>query len=293
MSDDAEISRRLLALAPHEGDLRTRLPGVTLMRADSSRPPRPVLQDPTIVFIAQGVKRGFLGSEVFHYQAGRYLVVSVPLPFRCDTIVQDGKPMLALAVEVDMGLVFDLLARMQQPASPPSSPPALPSRGMAVIDLAAPVREVVLRLLDCLASDEDLAVLGPQLVRELHYRVLQGSGGDCLRSLATSQGRRGPIFLACERIRQRYAEPLSIDALAREAAMSTSSFHKAFKVLTGHAPMQYLKTVRLQKAHELIALQGYLVSQAAFAVGYASASQFSREFRRWFGYAPGEAHLTP
>ncbi|AKU22229.1 AraC family transcriptional regulator [Massilia sp. NR 4-1] len=285
-ASDEAIVRRLLALTPREGDIGTRLPGVTLMRANSTRPPSAVLQSPTIVVMAQGLKRGFLGNEVFHYQPGQYLIVSVPLPFYCDTIVKDGEPMLALAVEIDMGLVFDLLAKMQATAA---ASVELPSRGMAVAELDDTLRDVLERLLACLASNEELAVLGPQLLRELHYRVLQGAGGDCLRSLASWHGRRGPIFLACEHLRTRYAEPLSVDTLAKEAAMSTSSFHKAFKALTGHSPIQYLKAVRLHKAHELIARQESPVAQAAFAVGYASASQFSREFKRLFGYSPAEA----
>lgn len=280
----APLAARLLKLLPADGNAGTALPGVTLMRADSSRPPSAVLQRPTLVFIAQGLKRGFLGEEVFHYAPGQYLVVSVPLPFYCDTVV-DGEPMLALTVDIDMALVFELLGKMAAPM--PAE--AQGGRGMAVLALDAGMADVVGRLLDCLHSPEEAAVLGPQLLRELHYRVLQGAGGACLRALAARHGKLAPVFAACETLQRTFAEPLDVARLARTVAMSASAFHKAFRQLTGMSPVQYQKALRLHRAHDLIAGQGSPAAQAGFAVGYASASQFSREFKRLFGYPPSAA----
>ncbi len=280
------IASALLALTPLEGHHPAALDGVTLMRADASLAPAPVLQEPSIVIIGQGLKRGYLGDEVFHYQPGQCLVVSVPMHFNCDTVVGDDGPMLALAVQVDMATVRELLSKMLPPRSPA---PAAPSRGMAVADLDAAMTDTVQRLLQALASADETRILGPQLLRELHYRVLQGPGGDCLRALAAWHGRSGPIFRACERIRLDYAQALDIGTLAREAAMSASAFHQAFKAVTGHSPIQYLKATRLHRARELILHGSNGAAQAAYEVGYASASQFSREFKRLFGHSPADA----
>ncbi|WP_374583359.1 AraC family transcriptional regulator N-terminal domain-containing protein [Pseudoduganella sp.] len=282
--NSAALAARLAALLPQDGNAGTALPGVTLMRADRSKPPSAVLQRPTLVFIAQGLKRGFLGDEVFHYAPGQYLVVSVPLPFYCDTVVS-GAPMLALTVDIDMALVFELLGKMA-PAAPADGQDG---RGMAVLALDAGVAGVVERLLDCLPSPEEAAVLGPQLLRELHYRVLQGPGGACLRALAARHGKLAPVFAACETLQRSFAEPLDVATLARSVAMSASAFHKAFRQVTGMSPVQYQKALRLHRAHDLITGRGAAAAQAGFAVGYASASQFSREFKRLFGYPPSAA----
>lgn len=279
------IARALLALAPLEGHHPAGLDGVTLMRANTSLPPAPVLQEPSIVIIGQGLKRGYLGDNVFHYQPGQCLVVSVPMHFNCDTVVGGDGPMLALAVQVDMTTVRELLAKMQ-PGNPPGAD--APRRGMIVADLDEAMNDTVHRLLRALASVDETRILGPQLLRELHYRVLQGAGGDCLRALAAWHGRSGPIFRACERIRLDYSQDLDIGTLAREAAMSASAFHQAFKAVTGHSPIQYLKATRLHRARDLI-LHGNGAAQAAYEVGYVSASQFSREFKRLFGYSPANA----
>jgi len=68
-----------------------------------------------------------------------------------------------------------------------------------------------------------------------------------------------------------------------------SSFHRAFKRVTGDSPLQYLKKIRLDKAKGLLVNQGMRVNTVAFEVGYESPSQFSREFKRYFKVPPSEA----
>ena len=84
----------------------------------------------------------------------------------------------------------------------------------------------------------------------------------------------------------RYAERLDVAALAQEARMSQPSFHRHFRDVTGTTPMQYLKSTRLHQARLLMLRDALPAANAAFAVGYESASQFSREFKRLFGRTP-------
>jgi len=286
MSTNLAIARELLSLTPHTGHFPTEIPGVALMRADRSLPAAPVLQEPSIVVLGQGMKRGYLGDEVMTYQPGQCLVVAMPMHFNCDTVVEEGNPMLAVSVAVDMDIIRELVAKMK--------PPALNRyetsyRGMVVIDLDESSVQTLLRLLKVLSSLEDAKILGQALVRELHYRILQSPAGDILRSIVAWQGRSGAIYRACERIRVDYTQDLDVGTLASEAAMSASAFHHAFKAVTGFSPIQYIKATRLQQAHELIKVGNRSVAQAAYQVGYASTSQFSREFKRMFDYPPAEA----
>lgn len=288
-----DTHRRLMAgLIPEAGFHAAALDGVTFMRADASTTPAPVLQEPSIVLLGQGLKRSYLDGEVLAYAPGEILVVALPMQFDCDTVVQPGQPMLALSVRIDMAVVAELACQMDP--LPPVQPGALsaPSarlRGLSVGPMDAPLADALTRLLgvlDVSADAEACRVLGPQLLRELHYRVLQGPAGMGLRALAGSHGRMGRVFRSIEQMRADPAREISVSAMARDAGMSVSAFHEAFKRVTGHAPLQYLKLTRLHLARSWMQDHDLGAAEAAYRVGYGSASQFSREFKRLFGLPP-------
>lgn len=284
----AELAARLQGLVPQEGFHATAVADVTLMRVDQSCEPVAVLQEPAIVLALQGLKRGHLDGEVLSYAAGQGLVVSLPMNFRCDTEVPGPEqPMLALQVRVDVETVRELVNRLVDAGLPGPSPES--ARAMAVMPLDAALLDLVDRLLQALASRLDAAVLGPQLVRELHYRVLTSPAGGCLRELARWQGRVGAVHRSIECLRAELGKDWQVAELARDAAMSPSAFHAAFKQVTGQSPMQYLKAVRLHRARQLLSQTQRLASDVAFEVGYQSPSQFSRDYKRQFGVTPSAA----
>jgi transcriptional regulator GlxA family with amidase domain len=146
--------------------------------------------------------------------------------------------------------------------------------------------EAAVRLLESLLSPVDAQILGPQIVREITYRILCGNHGDALRALVALNGRLGQVQRALERMHANYSQPLDVTSLANEAGMSVSAFHHNFKAITATSPLQYLKTIRLHKARMLMVQEGAGAGVAADRVGYESTSQFSREFRRFFGTTP-------
>lgn len=152
--------------------------------------------------------------------------------------------------------------------------------------LDRPLGDAVLRLLEALASPSDGQILGPSIVREICYRVLTGPQGDVIRVALTHQHHFGRIAKALRRIHSDYRNNLDVEMLAREAGMSSAAFHSHFKAVTATSPMQYVKATRLHHARLLMAQDGLNVSAAAAHVGYESASQFSREFKRLFGVSP-------
>ena len=79
-----------------------------------------------------------------------------------------------------------------------------------------------------------------------------------------------------------------MEQLAKMAHLSVSAFHRAFKEITSDSPLQYLKKIRLTKARDLMIQESIKANIAADKVGYESASQFSREFKRHFGKSPAE-----
>jgi len=272
------------SLSTQDGMTQTLLDGVQVMRATQPIPRRPVLYEPGIVIVGQGRKRGYLGGQVYTYDAHNYLVLSVPLPFECETEASLDLPLLALCIRVDLAVLADLLMQMGEGHQPAPEPP----NGMYSTRLDATLSEASVRLLECLRNTADAHVLGPQIIREITYRVLCGEQGGALRAAAALHSRFGQVNRALERIHTEYAHSLTVDDLAVTAGMSPSAFHQSFKSVTATSPLQYLKTIRLHKALMLMAHEGLRAGIAAERVGYESSSQFSREFKRLFGKSPVE-----
>ena len=273
----------LSELVIEEGFLPTGLPDVRLMHSRGHHPPGPVVYEPSIVIIAQGYKCARLGGSTYVYDSRNYLVLSVPLPFECETVGTSTKPMLGLAIRVTPVAVAELVMEWDSPWPPTSFLP----RAIDASPLTAELMDGAVRLAKCLLSPQESRILGPAIVREIIYRVLCGKHGDALRALATPRSNFSQIARSLRRIHSDYYQRIDVASLAREASMSMSTFHASFKAVTSKSPQHYLQTIRLHKAQALIA-GGVAVAEAARQVGYESPSQFSREFKRLFGGTPIE-----
>ncbi|KAF1017432.1 MAG: HTH-type transcriptional activator Btr [Stenotrophomonas maltophilia] len=288
MADDAgEPVTTMLALlsqlAPQEGYSLTALPDVRVLRSDRPLARTPVLYDPGIVIVCQGSERGFFGTQVYQYDAQHYLAVSVPVPFTMETDASPQQPLLALYLHLDFALAAEVMLGIGADAG---ADEATAPQSMMSSPMDAAMRGAVHRLLQTLASPREAAVLGRARLREIYYRVLTGPQGDALRAALAMRGQFGRIGRALRHIHAHYALPLGLEALAAEAGMSVPSFHSHFKAVTRSAPMQYVKSTRLHQARLLMVREGVSAEAACHAVGYASPSQFSREFKRLFGLAP-------
>ena len=286
-----ERTNRRLAelLAPQitaDGFSASPLPGVEYMRAIVSTPRHPIIYTPRIVVIAQGHKRVWLGEKEFVYDPEHLLVLSVPMPFECQTTASEEEPLLGLSIGVDPILVGELLLKMGDAAN------AEPSSYVSSTAINQDVMDAALRLAEALASPTDSRILGPQIVREIVYRVLTGEQGDVLKLLTAQPNRHGQIARVLRRIHADYANELDVPSLAREAHMGISTFHHAFRDATATSPLQYVKSIRLHKARTLLVTDGLNAQDAARRVGYASASQFSREYRRMFGASPASERVA-
>lgn len=280
----AEMIPLMLELAPLEGYNLTPMRDIRLLRSNRSLTRTPVLYEPGIVIVCQGRKRGFLGDSVYIYDAQHYLVVSLPLPFSMETDASEAEPLLAIYLRLDFALAADVLTQIDERSGSVSIEP----RGMATTKLDVALGDSVVRFLRAMRSPLEAAILGPALVREIYFRVFVGEQGGSMRAALNREGNFGRVAKALRKIHSSYAEPLSIEALAREAQMSVPSFHAHFKATTNTSPLQYLKSTRLHQARLLMARQGMTAAAASAQVGYESPSQFSREFKRLFGGTPSQ-----
>lgn len=271
----------LAGLAPLEGWTLSALDDVKFMRANGPVARMPVLYEPCICILVQGRKRGYMGDTVFAFDAERYLVLSVPLPFQTETEATPEQPLLGLSIRIDRTTLADLLVSVESDAV--TEAPAT----VMTTPLDTRLQASVLRLIEALVRPQEARVLGPGLVREICYHVLMGEQGGAMRAALTSQGHFGKIAHALRRIHADYQADLNVAGLAQEAHMSMSAFHLHFKAVTQCSPIQYVKSARLHQARLLMVRSGVTAASASVQVGYESPSQFSREFKRLFGRSPG------
>jgi AraC-like DNA-binding protein len=288
MNGQSDNRKRLAGLlsevAVHEGIHRTLVEGVEVARISKPGPRAPVVYQPKILVVGQGRKRAYLGGEVYRYDAYNYLVLSVPLPAECETEASPEEPLLLLSINVEPTMLGEMLLEMDELLPPVGPTP----RGISSTPMSEELGGAVIRLLECLKSPLDSRMLGRQAVREVVYRVLLGEQGGPLRALASRDDHFARIARVLRHVHAEYARPLGIEEMARRAGMSVAAFHHYFKLVTASSPLQYLKRIRLDQARRLMAHDGYNAGTAARAVGYESASQFSREFKRLFGVTPVE-----
>ncbi|HEX8591709.1 MAG TPA: AraC family transcriptional regulator [Pseudomonas sp.] len=278
----ARMIQLMKTLAPNEGYNLSPLDDVRFLRSDRPLSRTPVLYEPGIVILCQGRKRGYLGAETYLYDAQHYLVVSVPVPFTMETDANAQEPMLAVYLRLDFNLAAELMLAIDQGEGVSQAPP----KGMYSSPMDDRVRESTLRFLEAMSNPADARILGPSLLRELYYRIICGEQGGSLRAALNSQGQFGKVTKSIQRIHADYPQPLDVEGLAGEAGMSPSSFHVHFRRVTGTSPMQYLKSTRLHQARLLMLRSDMSAAIAGFTVGYESPSQFSREFKRFFGLTP-------
>lgn len=261
----------------------TEIPGLALHRRVAPTVPCSATYEPGVIVIAQGRKRVELGRTTFIYDPSRYLLTSVDLPIVSQVVeASEQAPCLAMSLRLEMPVVRELLSREDlHVAEAPSDSPA-----MATGETTREFLSACCRLLDLLESPQDIPFLGGLIQREIIYRILRGAEGARLRAIATLGDQSHRTAKAIAWIRDNYSKPLRVDDLAQISGMGVSTFHHHFRALTAMSPLQYQKQLRLQAARGRMLIDGLDAASAAFEVGYESASQFNREYSRFFGQPP-------
>ena len=241
-------------------------------------------QWPCFALVVQGAKSLTLGSDVYRYGIGDYLVVSLDLPVVSRVVEASAKaPNLGLGMRIEPDRLKELLARISiaRPAIAVGD-----MRAVAVNKAAPDLLDAVVRLLRLLDRPEDIPALAPLIEQEILYRVATGPFGPSLLQIATIETPTNKIAQAVAWLRQNFTQPLRIKELAGRVGMSTSSLHHHFKSVTALTPVQYQKQLRLHEARRLMLVERLDVGTAGYNVGYESPSQFSREYSRLYGLSP-------
>src|SRR6187402_2570421 len=257
------------------------LPGVHLMRFGWSSRPLVSMYSPVMALVIQGTKSIEFGAAHLEYGAGQFLLTSIDMPVTSRIVNANGKtPLLAVGIEIDFAELGQLIRRCDM--LPPSGPPS----GIGVFEADSALLEAVVRLLRLLDTPEHARALKPIIQQEILYRLLTGPSGSRLIEISRHDSPANRVTRSLAWLREHFAEGFLVDDLAREAGMSPSSFHQHFKMVTGITPIQYQKRVRLHEARRILMVDLLDIGEASFRVGYQSHSQFSKDYRQYFGRLP-------
>lgn len=254
------------------------LPGLRLLGYPGRTEFEATLYEPIVCVVLRGRKETTFGDRTLEVGPGDSLLVSHDLP-TVSRIVE--APYLALLLSVNLETLRSLYDELG-----PAAHDKTETRALEVERATPALIDALARYLALADAPMDARVLGPMLIRELHYRLLTAPFGGTLRSLIRYDSAASAIANAIAAIRERYRAPLAVAELAREVGMSVSAFHRHFKAVTASSPLQYQKDLRLLEARRLLRTGIVTVTTVAFEVGYESPSQFSREYARKFGHPP-------
>lgn len=282
-------SSLLTAVAAHveaqgggEGLFPTRIAGVNVVKSYQSMLPMRNIYRPSLCVVIQGAKEIHFGEDRLDYGAMECLVVSVELP-ASGRIVEASRqaPYLGVTIDLDVAMLREVMHQLDPQPAPVNAGPC-----MFVGKVDEPLADCILRLIRLSQTPQAIQVLYPSVMREICYWLLSGPHGGELRNLALPESSTERVAKAIRLLHQQFAKTLRVEQLAEAARMSPSSFHQHFKALTSMTPLQFQKQLRLLEARRLMVADAASVGEAAYQVGYESASQFSREYSRTFGVAP-------
>jgi AraC-like DNA-binding protein len=279
----AELAGLIERFTGVDGVHETAVPGLLLTRMSTARKPHHGFQQPALAVIAQCSKKLMVGNETYIYDPLNYLVTSVNLPGVAEIVgMSPDHPYLSLRLDLDVERIGALLREANLPAS--ASQEA--TRGVFMSRMSPPLVDAVVRLVRLLDTPDDIPILAPLIEREIHYRLIMDGQGARLSQIALTGSHTQRIAKAIGLLRDNYNQPLRIETIARNVNMSPSSLHHHFKAVTAMSPLQYQKQLRLHEARRLMLSEVLDAATASHRVGYESASQFSREYRRLFGEPP-------
>jgi AraC-like DNA-binding protein len=275
---------RKLASRAENRRTETGIPRIAMVKGAVPEHRLATVYEPMINLILSGQKTMTVGDRSFRYDPATYFVMSVDLPAVGSVEPsEDGEPYLAVSLTLEPFRLTQLLGDLPKAATEGRC-----SSGFSVAPVTPELLDAWLRMLRLLDKPTDIAALAPVYEREILFRVLQGPLGWMLREIATPESTVSKIEIAIQWIKEHFALPLRVKPLADMAALSASAFHRHFKAVTALSPLQYQKRVRLLHARTMLIAGEGNVTATAFAVGYESATQFSREYARLFGSSPSK-----
>jgi AraC-like DNA-binding protein len=290
MSYQTHELERLVSLmeecAPSEGVNLCSIDGVGTYRASAPQGRKPMIDVPAVWIVGQGKKNCYVGGRKYEYRPGNAVVMFYPMAVEVEIVEASPEtPLLVAGVAVDLGRVAEVLLRLDRVDGAVPKPVSVDPSGVFSTPLTDSLLDPLIRLFESLSDPRDASMLGESIVDEIYYRLLSGERAAELRYLLQQRGQIQMISKAVAHIHQNVDKPVSVEELAGMVHMSRPTFYENFRAVMHISPLQYAKSVKLTRAQALI-VEGKKANQAGYMVGYNSPAQFSREYKRHFGFSP-------
>ncbi len=281
------LAKKIVGHFAGEGLLETAVPGLGLYRQSTPTTCSSAAYKPHLVIFVQGQKRINAGAASYLCDGSNFLIATVDLPVLSQVVAATReKPLLSLLLRLEMPLVRRILGEEEFSWAEDAPADTAEAHGLTVGTTTLAMLDACSRLIDLLDAPQEIGFLASLIEREIVYRLLRSPQGKHLRAIATLGEQSHRTAKAIGWLRANYAKPLRVEELAEMAQMGVSTLHHHFRTLTAMSPIQYQKQLRLHVARGRMMNDGLDAASAAFEVGYESASQFSREYSRFFGQPP-------
>jgi len=276
-------------LFKNDGIYDTFIEDVKIYSTSEYDPLSPSIIDQCLILVLQGKKVSTMGDNIAIFDIKNYLVVPTSLPFECKTYASEDEPFIGLVISINKRIMYDIIFNTTKKEFNHIKDNNI---GFFSDRVTSDIENLTERLVNTLQSQEESKILGEQIIRELFYRVAIGENSSFLHKIFLNNNNESKIARILKIIHTQNEINLDITELAKQEDMSVSSFHNHFKNITSHTPLQYIKKIKLNKAKDLLQKHNYQVVDTAREMGYDSASQFSREFKTYFGYPPKDVKLS-
>ncbi len=275
--------QRLLHIIPHNQTYHSPIKGLVIHHSDQPFSYENVIQEPSICIVINGEREVRLGEQSFLFDPRHFMFCPVDIPM-CGKIVKatPDEPFVVLSMKIDLQTVNQILFEQQLPIAKSEINPT----AFTQWHLNNELENAFERLLLLHENPSDIAFLAPLIQQEIYYRLLKGEQGNKLKQMVSFGSNTQKIAKATRYLQRHFRETVRIETLAELCGMSISGFHHHFKEITTLSPLQYQKSLRLMESKRLICQENPPIAEAAYQVGYESPSQFSREYKRYFGVAP-------
>ncbi len=241
----------------------------------------------TLGVVLQGTKRVRMGEDEFHLDPSRVLVITRDSEHQNAAKGPDnGTPYLGMSLCFGPERVARALLALSEAGQSTPQEEHVPAFVLPVDELLV---DAIERLLRAMGDPLDKKLIAPLIIDEILFRLLRSDAAVAVRSAVGRPADAQRVLDSMQYIRERHAEKLTIDELAKHVAMSPSHFAHRFSAVARISPMRFLREVRLDRAYTLLLHSGARVSEVAMQVGFESPAHFTREFKRRYGMAPSKA----
>ena len=272
--------------APTEGFHQTDVFELVTFREEEPKGMCASVYEPGIVILGQGKKQCFLDGQTYDYSAGNYLSLYLPMPIDVEVVeASPEKPLLMAGLRMDLIKIADILSKIDRAGAPLTDNEPAETSAIFSRPITDNILDPVIKLIKVLDDPVEMTVLSDSILEEIYFRLILDDHSGSLKRLLRHHGQIQQISKAVEHIRTNLDQVVSVDELAGLVNMSTSGFRKTFRDVMHVPPLQYAKSLKLDRAQTLIR-DGKNASEAGYMVGYNSPAQFSREYKRHFGYSP-------